>query len=157
AIDNGGTCSITSGSPVGAIAPGGSATLGYQCTYGAAPSPSSFTNTATATWDSTAASTPDGSATGSATGSFTTPTSTVNQTINVPASSAGTLGTATAVDTQPFPWVPFSYSRKFPPPSSGCLTVNNTATIVETAQTASASVKNCNTGALTMGFWQNKN
>ncbi len=37
------------------------------------------------------------------------------------------------------------------------MTVNNTATIVETGHNASASVQDCNTGALTMGFWQNKN
>lgn len=51
----------------------------------------------------------------------------------------------------------FSYSKTFSPPASGCATGNTTATITETGQTASAKVKNCNSGALTMGFWQNKN
>jgi hypothetical protein len=37
------------------------------------------------------------------------------------------------------------------------VTVNNTATIVATGQAASQSERNCNSGALTMGFWQTKN
>jgi hypothetical protein len=72
-------------------------------------------------------------------------------------SQKGFLGTATAIDTQPYTTQPFTYTKKFTPPTGGCVTVNNTATITETGQTASKSVKNCNTGALTMGFWQNKN
>jgi hypothetical protein len=158
AIDNGGTCTITSGSTTQPIAAGGTATLGYTCRYGSAPSPASGTNTATATWGATAASTPDGSANGTATADFgsATPT-TINGKITVTDTYKGTLGTVTATDTTPFATQTFTYDRKLAPPSSGCTTVNNTATIVETGQSSSASVNDCNTGALTMGYWQNKN
>src|SRR5262249_9580316 len=53
AVDNGGVCAVTGG--IGALVPaGGSVSLPYTCTYTSAPSPSSGTNTATATWDKTA-------------------------------------------------------------------------------------------------------
>jgi hypothetical protein len=157
AIDNGGTC-VVSGDTTQTIAAGGTATLGYTCTYASAPSPAGGTNTATATWDATAASTPHNSASGHATADFgsVTPT-TVNAKITVIDSYKGALGTVTATDTPPFTSQTFTYDRKLAPPSSGCTKVNNTATIVETGQSASASVNDCNTGALTMGFWQNKN
>src|SRR5439155_23910715 len=48
-----------------------------------------------------------------------------------------------------------------PAPSTGCLNYPNTATITETNQTSSKTVTVCRvppqTGALTMGFWKNKN
>lgn len=47
------------------------------------------------------------------------------------------------------------------PATAGCRTVSNTATIVETGQSASASVTVCRqaltVGGHTIGFWQNKN
>lgn len=156
AVDNGGNCTV-SGSTTATIAANGTATLSYSCTYSSAPTSSSGTNIATASWDKAAAFTPDGSAQGTHTFAFTTPTKTVNQTITVTDTIGGNLGSATATDSTPFTSKNFTYTHKFTPPASGCVTVNNTATIVETGQTASASVKNCNTGALTMGFWQNKN
>src|SRR5262249_41266676 len=68
AIANGVTCTV-SGNTSQTIAAGGDSTgLTYTCTYASAPSPAAFTNTASATWDKTAASTPDGSASGSASG-----------------------------------------------------------------------------------------
>ncbi len=156
-VDNGGNCTVSGGSGI-SVPASSSQTLNYTCTYASAPSPSSGTNTATATWDSGAFFTPDGSASGTAGFAFTTPTTTVNKTITVTDSYAGTLGTATATDPPAAPTSQtFTYTRKFTPPASGCVTVNNTATIVETGQTDTASVKNCNTGALTMGFWQNMN
>ncbi len=45
-------------------------------------------------------------------------------------------------------------------PTNNCVSYPNTATIVETGQTAGQTVKVCGpakTGALTMGYWQNKN
>lgn len=156
AVDNGGSCMV-SGNTTAVIAASSNVALTYTCTYSSAPTPSSGTNTATASWDKTAASTPDASAQGTHTFAFTTPTTTVNKTITVTDTMGGTLGTATATDSTPFTSQTFTYTHKFTPPASGCQTVNNTATIKETGQTASASVKNCNSGALTMGFWQNKN
>src|SRR5260370_20420945 len=46
AVSNGGNCSITSGNPNGTIAPLGTATLGYQCLYGAVPVDGTNTTTA---------------------------------------------------------------------------------------------------------------
>ena len=159
-IDNGGTCSVTGGSNVSVPAGGNTGPLAYTCTYTSAPSPAGFTNTATAQWDSTVANTPTGSASGTATGTFTTPTSTVHKTITVTDSYAGTLGTVTATDSTPYASRAFTYSRTISVPSFDCLTYPNTATITETGQTAGQSVQVCgpaHTGALTMGFWQNKN
>ncbi len=145
AIDNGGVCSITSGSPTASIAAGASVVLAYNCTYASAPSPAAFTNTATATWDKTTASTATGSAHGTASGAFGASTSTVNKTVTITDSFAGTLGTVTGVDASPFTTKPFTYPRTLTAPATDCSTVNNTATIVETGQTASRSVQNCAT------------
>ena len=157
AIDNGGTCAITGMSGV-TILPLGSMQLPYTCTYSSAPSPASGTNTATASWDKVASFTPDGSAIGTAPADFGSVTPTpVHKTVTVTDTQGGTLGTVTATDTTPYTTQTFTYKKTFSPPASGCTTVNNTATIVETGQTASAAVKDCNSGALTMGYWQNKN
>jgi hypothetical protein len=162
-INNGGVCTV-SGNTTQTIAAGGDSTgLTYKCTYASAPSPLAGTNTASATWDKAAAFTPNGTASGTAGANFTNaaPTSTVNKTITVTDTLNGvttTLGTCTATDPPAAPAsCPFTYSRTFTPPGSGCVTITNTAKIVETGQTSSASVKNCNSGALTMGFWQNNN
>jgi hypothetical protein len=159
AVDNGGSCSVTGGTSV-SIPAGGSATVPYSCTWLSAPNSASGTNKATATWDSGTFFTPSASASGTAGFAFSTPTTTVNKTINVSDSFGGSLGSAMATDgtlATPFTVKSFIYTRTFTPPTSGCQLVTNTATIVETGQSASATVKVCNTGALTMGFWQNKN
>jgi hypothetical protein len=70
-----------------------------------------------------------------------------NAKITVIDSYKGTLGTVTATDTQPLATQTFTYDRKLAPLSSGCTKVNNTATIVETGQSSSASANDCNTGA----------
>jgi len=162
AVDNdpNASCVVTGGTNLTLAAsgnPGDTMTVPYTCTYSAAPASNSETNRATASWDKNAASTPNSSAQGSKTFAFTTPMMTVNKTITVTDTYVGTLGTVIATDSTPFTLQNFTYSRKFAPPASGCQAVNNTATIVQTGQSASASVKNCNSGALTMGFWQNKN
>src|SRR5262249_54663597 len=66
AVDNGGTCTPDAGPYV--VPAGGSIDVGYTCTYASAPA--AGTNTATATWDASAAHTPDGSASGTAGVSF---------------------------------------------------------------------------------------
>jgi hypothetical protein len=164
AIDNGGTCTVTNGTNVSILA-GGSVTFVYACTYTAAPNPlTGGTNTATAAWDKTTSATPNASATGSAAVSFTTPTSAVNKTITVTDTFNGgtptTLGTLTATDGAPFTTRTFTYSHSISVPAFDCKSYTNTATIVETGQNASQTVTVCGpekTGALTMGFWQNKN
>jgi hypothetical protein len=162
AIDNGGSCTVPGGTNV-SVPASSTVDLPYTCTYAKAPSPSAFTNTATAAWDSSAAATPDGSASGKATGNFDTPTTTVNKTITVKDNFNGTvttLGTLTATDAQPFTSHTYTYPHTLNVPQFNCVTYPNTAKIVETGQSADAQVEVCGpakTGALTMGFWQNKN
>jgi len=156
-IDHSGTCVVTGG--VGVTVPkSGSVALDYSCSFSA--NPLSGTNTGTASWDSGTFFTPHGSASGAASYLFGEPTNRVNRTITVTDTIQGTtttLGTLTATDLAPFTIRPYSYTRHFNPPSSGCVTITNTGKIVETNATATATVRVCNTGALTIGFWQNKN
>jgi len=162
-VDGGGLCAVSGGS--GVVVPAlGSVTLPYSCTYASAPSPSSGNNTATATWDPAAYFTPHGSASGLAGFAFTTPTTLINQTVTVQDTFNGTtttLGTTpAATDTQPFTSETFTYARSIVVPAFGCLSYLNTAKIGQTGQSASQTVTVCgpvNSGALSKGFWQNKN
>jgi len=180
-ISNGGSCTVQPGT-VQPSGPGGiypasgtipaSSTVDfpYTCTYSAAPSPSGFTNTATAVWSGAAAFTPHGSAQGTASGNFDTPSTRVNQTVTPTDSFNGgapqelclldpsQLCQLTAVDAAPFTTATYNYTRSVNVPTSNCQTYVNTASI--TGQQAQASIEVCGpakTGALTMGFWQNKN
>ncbi len=157
-VDNNGACTVTGGT--GATVPAHSSiTLPYACTLGSA---TNGTNVATATWSG--GSTADGSAQGSAGYTFGAPSSVTNQTITVTDAFNGgapvVLGTATGTTTPPLTSKTFTYSRTINIPQSGCLSYPNTATIRETGQNSSVSVKVCGpiaSGALTIGFWQNKN
>ncbi len=154
AINNGGACAVSGGAGVTLLA-GASVTKTYACTYGT-PSATAFTNTATATV--TSGVTPSATATGTAADGFTSPTTTVNKTITVTDTFNSTpLGSVTAPVALPLTSQAFVYTHRFTPPASGCVNASNTATITQTGQTASVTVSNCNTGALTMGYWQNKN
>ena len=134
---------------------GSSVDIGYSC-----PSDgTNGTNTATVTWDPATYSTPDGSASGSADFAFTTPTHTFDRTVTVSDSFGGPLGSVAATDSQPFASATFAYSRTIPV-LPNCIDYPNTATINETGQSSSATVTVCGyaaTGALTMGYWKNKN
>ena len=163
---DGGTCSVTGGTGV-TVPANGSISLNYSCTY--TKNPGSGTNSAQATWDASTFHTPDGSASTTQGFTFGAPTNLVNQTVNVtdcfkgpcPPAALTTLGTAgPATNSAPFASTTFNYQRTIPVPAFNCTTFPNTATIVQTGQTANASVEICGpakTGALTMGFWQNKN
>jgi hypothetical protein len=163
AVNDGGTCTVTGGNVL--IAAGQTANLPYTCTYTAAPNPLSGTNTATATWDATAAFTPDSSAPGKAIFDFSTATPTrVNRTITVNDTfNSGTptpLGTLTATDVAPFATGTYKYVRTVNVVADMCKVYPNIAKILETGQTASQSVTVCGVGgagALTIGYWQNKN
>jgi len=169
AIDNGGTCTVTGGAGVSApkksAGANGSVTVAYTCTYSSAPSPASFTNTATATWDKVAASTPDSSATGTATGNFgSVPPTKVNQTItptdsfnglaavNLCTLASSTPCTLTATDTIPYTTQTYTYSRSESVPTATCTTYPNTAStgLTATGQASSASVKVCGASDLTV-------
>jgi hypothetical protein len=85
----------------------------------------------------------------------------VDECVNVTDSYAGTLGQACVGGANP---QTFTYTRAIPVPQWGCLSYDNTATLTtnDTGATGSASqtVRVCGpvkTGALTIGFWQNKN
>lgn len=162
AVDNGGTCTVSGGTGV-VIPKNGSKELNYTCSYASGPSPASGTNTVTVNWDQAAAFTPTGSTYNTAAFAFNeSAANNENKTITVTDTFNGvttTLGTATAVTSQPFTTKTFTYSHTVPAPF-GCLSYKNTAKIVETGQTASQTVTVCgptDTGALTIGFWQNKN
>ena len=137
----------------------GSVDVGYTCPL---PNGSAGTNTATATWDTTAFPTPHGSASATAGFTFGAPTTELDKTVTVTDTFNGSTSTLGTVG-YPSPGT-FSYSRTVTVPTANCVTYPNTARIVETGQSASASVTVCAstagsplTGALTMGFWQNKN
>jgi hypothetical protein len=85
----------------------------------------------------------------------------VDECVNVTDTYAGTLGTACVGDANP---KAFNYQRTINIPQFGCTSYDNTATFTtnDTAATGSdgKTVTVCGpvrTGALTMGFWQNKN
>jgi len=116
---------------------------------------------ATASWSG--ASTPGGSAQGSAAYAFGAPTSVTNGSITVTDTFNGgaptTLGTLTGSTTLPNSKT-FTESRTINVPQTGCVSYPNIARITETGQHSDVTVKVCgpvNSGALTMGFWQNKN
>jgi hypothetical protein len=147
------------------VAAGGSTSKNYTCTY--TSNPTSGTNSASASWTAATYNTPDSSASNTASYTFGAPTNPVNKTVtvtdtywtNLPSPTTVTLGTCTATDTTPFASCTFKYSRTITV-KPGCFFYDNTATIKETGQTAKKEVEVCGpaaTGALTMGFWQNKN
>lgn len=154
------SCTVTGGDD--AIIPAGeSSEFKYSCTYSAAPSSSSQTNTATVTWDKEAASTPNGSATGTAPVVWGSPTTLVDDCVSV---TDTVDGIPTTLDDPLCVSKTYTPKLTFPVPASGCKTHDNTAAFKteDTGATgeASQSVKVCgplDTGALTIGFWQNKN
>ena len=167
-VDNAGSCSIT-GSTTQTVKHGIPITLSYVCTYTSVPADG--TNTATASWDKTAANTPDGSKSGSAAVSFGAPTISVNKTITPTDAFNGGGGvnlctltvavtpcTLTGADATPFTTQTYVYSRNIAVVPNQCVTYPNTAA-TGTGQTSNASVTVCGpvAGGLTMGFWQNKN
>jgi hypothetical protein len=161
AVDNGGTC-VVSGSPVN-IPESSTVTLSYSCTYNtSAPASDSGTNTATATWDNTLYDTPNNSAVGTQTFDFgAVSPNLVDECVSVTDSYAGSLGTACVGDANP---KTFNYGRTITIPAHDCTSYDNTATFTTNDKGATGSdsetVTVCGpakSGALTMGFWQNKN
>ncbi len=104
----GGDCTVTA--PTTKTVPkSGSATFDYTCTFGS--NPDAGTNTATATWDKTAASTPNGSANGTAAYDFTDPTTVTDECIDVKDTLKGALGTVCVGDPNP---KTFTYAAHVP-------------------------------------------
>ena len=151
-IDNGGNCAVDSFG--GTVPAGQTVSLNYVCSYTSAPSVLSGINTGSATWSATAMGSPDGSASGTATYVFGAPSTLVNQTITVQDTFNGTtttLGTVTATNPPAAPaGASFQYSHTVPAPRGTCTTFNNTATIVQTGQTAGRSVQVCGGADVTL-------
>jgi hypothetical protein len=149
------------------VAAGGSATINYEADLASLPA-SSIDNTATFTWADQKAS--DGTVeiqAGSASYKFPAVSFTatlVDDCVCVTDTFAGTkstLGKVCNTDNNP---TTFTYSHTVPAPANGCVSYCNTAVYATdtTGNTGSASAKVtvCGpelTGALSMGFWQNKN
>jgi hypothetical protein len=159
-LSDGTNCTVTVGST--SLAPGDN-TFPYTCSLGALPS-GPIDNTATVTWENQTLSDesilPAGD-TDSTVSNISFTQTKVDDMVTVTDSYAGSLGTAVATDPSP---KSFTYSRLVNVPQFGCQTYNNTATF--TTNTTGTighdyqTVRVCGpvqTGALTMGFWQNKN
>lgn len=160
-LSDGTNCTVTNG---------GSQTLtqaktdfAYSCTLSGLPQ-GELDNTATVTWgdqflDNGAVLDADSADFTFETISFTE--NKIDECVNVSDTYAGTLGTVCVGDPNP---KAFKYSRTIAIPQFGCQSYDNTATFTtnDTGATGSAgqTVTVCGparTGALTMGFWQNKN
>jgi hypothetical protein len=129
--------------------------VGYSCSMA---SGAAGENVATANWDKALFFTPNASASGSAAYAFETPTTEVNKSITVTDTFNGSTSTLGTVE---FPGpASFSYARTIAVPTWNCVSYTNVAEIIETGEKDSETVTVCGpikTGALTMGFWQNKN
>jgi hypothetical protein len=167
---NNGSCNIDGQSPasnsenLGTLAAGASVTKSYVCTF--ASNPGSGTNTVTLTWNpnlSDGTVTPNDSATGTADYTFGNPTTLSGNCITVTDTFNGTTTTLGS----PCVTTTYNYSHTVNIPANGCVDYPNTATFTGAGitsgllGTATKSVRVCRvppqTGALTMGFWQNKN
>jgi hypothetical protein len=183
-VDNGGTCNVTGGSAANIV--NGDNTFSYSCSYPVTgPTKLTGTNTVTVDWSGNSFPTPNSSATGQAgftfaDGSSGNPTvvngtSTITDNFNGTTTTLGIINAVTDTDSSTPTGVTatkvstgvwkFTYSHTVNVPASGCTSYTNTATVVLTTNPpanpfSTVTVQVCGsgkTGALTMGFWQNKN
>jgi hypothetical protein len=149
----GATCSVSPAT----IPASSTVNLPYSCSFSLAPA-ATGTNYVTITWNAATAFTSVGSA--SANKSYAFAPLTVTDTFG--SGSPATLGTISV----PAASTKFTDTKTLSPVGGTCQSVSNTATISPLGQIAPGSttsagvtVTACNTatGALTMGFWKNKN
>jgi len=159
--NTGAECSVVGGTSV-EIPAGGSEEFEYECLYKEAPASETETNKATATWDAEAAHTPSGEASGTAEVDWagTEPKMTDNCVTEV---SDTVDGTTTKLEGELCESKTFEEKITFPV-ESGCVSHTNVAatTTKDSGETleSKVTVRVCGpveSGALTMGFWQNKN
>jgi hypothetical protein len=158
----GATCTITGGGTNLTVPASGTKDVAYECTFASKPASYTGTNTATATWNKAMYTTPSGSAEG--TNGFTlTKGATVNASVTVkdvmPGFTDQNFGPLAASDTTNAT-ATYTYTRNLPVPNNACADYTNTATINQTGQSDTVTVRVCGTrltGAKTIGFWQNKN
>jgi hypothetical protein len=164
AINNGGSCGVTGGT--NATIPGnGSKDFDYTCTYSSVPNPLNGTNTATATWPEGILEHSSASGTAGANFSTTTPSPDLHECVTASDNNPGNVTSGTKPSGTICDSTTFDYTVTVSVPH-GCVTVNNTATFTATddskytgsdSTTATVCRVPLKTGALTMGFWQNKN
>src|SRR3954447_4811026 len=159
-LSDGTTCTVTTS---GSTLTPGANPFSYSCSPSALPS-GQLDNTATLTWGDQTLS--DGSVLKAGTAPYTFSNISFTQTkaddsVTVSDTLGGSLGTVSATDPSP---TTFTYAKTVNVPQFGCQQVDNTATFTTntTGRTGGASqqVTVCGpvkTGALTIGFWQNKN
>jgi hypothetical protein len=160
-LSDGTVCPVTNGGPQTLIKL--ETTFAYSCDLSALPQ-GELDNTASVSWSNQPLA--NGAFLVADSANFIFPNisfteNKIDESVNVADSYSGTLGTASLGDANP---KVFTYSRTIPMPAYGCLSYDNTATFTtnDTGVTGSASktVTVCGpvkTGALTIGFWQNKN
>jgi hypothetical protein len=158
--DTGAKCSVAGGDDA-EIPAGESEEFEYECLYGEAPASSEETNLATATWDAEAAHTPSGEASGTATVIWGEPTKTVDDCVTEVTDTVD--GTPTSLEGELCESKTFEEEITFPV-KSGCTSHTNVAQTItadsEETLESEVTVRVCGpiqSGALTMGFWQNKN
>jgi hypothetical protein len=175
-----GSCDInkSGGSPytVGALAGETELELPYACTFASKPTyNANYTNTATVEWDPESVNTVASKESFGIPFQFTTPTKIVHNRVSLsdlytltqlPTGSATPEGTVPSGEISASTEFEYAYRVKVP---YGCLKLDNTASFTVTDKdsdtddegSSAITAKVCrvaaNTGALTMGFWQNKN
>jgi hypothetical protein len=159
--DTGAECSVAGGTSV-EVPAGGSKEVEYECLYKEAPASEAETNLATATWDAEAAHTPSGEATGTAKVDWAgTEPKTVDNCVSEVTDTVD--GTTTELEGELCESRTFEETINFDV-ESGCVSHTNVAATItadsgETLE-SEVTVRVCGpveSGALTMGFWQNKN
>jgi hypothetical protein len=156
-------CTVNAGAATNLTVAAGDNYYGYSCDLSSTPQ-GQLDNTATATWPEQAVDPEGALAAGSSDFIFSDigfAQTLIDNCVNATDSYAGPLGTVCAGDANP---KLFTYSRTIAIPAYDCVAYDNTATFTTnttgTTGSASARVTVCGpakTGALTMGFWQNKN
>jgi hypothetical protein len=124
--------------------------LPYSCAFSSAPA-ATGTNFATITWNAATAFTSVGSASANKGYAFAPLTVTDMFGSGAPV-ILGTISVPAAITK-------FTDMKTVNPIGGMCQSITNVATITQTGQSATVTVTACNTatGALTMGFWKNKN
>jgi hypothetical protein len=160
-LSDGTVCTVTNGGPQTLTQT--ETDFAYSCDLGGLPQ-GQLDNTASVAWGEQFLDNGALLAAGSADFTFTSISfaeNAIDECASVSDSYAGTLGTVCVGDANP---TSFTYSRTIPVPAYDCVSYDNTATFTtnDTGATGSASqtVTVCGpakTGALTIGFWQNKN
>jgi uncharacterized repeat protein (TIGR01451 family) len=143
------TCTVVGGT-LGSIPAGGSATVGYSCTYAGQTAPTTGTNNATVNW--TAAGIPNNS-TGHSSASASAPYDFATATVTIEHDAVDITDTNTTnpLATNVTAGGTYSYDLNVPVPTIGCQPTPNTAKVTDTGKptsvlaTDTASIQLCRT------------